>query len=114
MTMRDLVLRCRALLNPRRAERELDDELAFHVECETRKLVDRGLDPVEARRQALARFGSRTATADDCRDERGTGGIEAITRDLMYAVRTWRRAPMAAITIVLTVALGLGLVTIAF
>ena len=112
--MRDLVLRGRALLNPRRAERELDDELAFHVECETRKLVDRGLDPVEARRQALARFGSRTATADDCRDERGTGGFEAITRDLLYAVRTWRRAPMAAITIVLTVALGLGLVTIAF
>ena len=114
MTFRDLMLRGRALLNPQRAERELDDELAFHVECETRKLVNRGLDPIDARRQALARFGSRTATADDCRDERGTGGIDAVVRDLAYAVRTWRRAPAAALTIVLTVALGLGLVTIAF
>ena len=69
MTFRDLLLRGRALLNPQRAERELDDELAFHVECETRKLVDQGLAPIDARSQALARFGSRTATADDCRDE---------------------------------------------
>jgi predicted permease len=114
MTFRDLLLRGRALLNPQRAERELDDELAFHVECETRKLVDQGLAPIDARRQALARFGSRTATADDCRDERGTGGIDAIARDLLYAVRTWRRAPLAAVTIVLTVALGLALVTVAF
>jgi len=114
MMFRDLVLRGRALLKQQRVERELDDELAFHVECETRKLVDQGRDPVEARRQALARFGSRTATADDCRDERGTGGLDAVVRDLAYAVRTWRRAPLAAVTIVLTVALGLALVTIAF
>jgi predicted permease len=114
MTVRDLGRRLRALVHRSAVERELDDELAFHVECEMRKLVDRGIDPIEARRQAMARFGSRAAVADDCRDERGTGGVEAIGRDLVYAVRTWRRGPLAAVTIVLTVATGLALVTVAF
>lgn len=40
MHLRDLKLRALALFRPRRVERELDDELAFHLECETRKLVE--------------------------------------------------------------------------
>jgi predicted permease len=114
MTVRDFVRRLRALIRRSAVDRELDDELAFHLECETRKLVERGVAPGEARRQALARFGSRAAAADACRDERGTGGVEAVVRDLGYAVRTWRRAPLAALTIVLTVATGLALLTVAF
>jgi len=114
VTVHDLFLRIRALVNPRRAERELDDELAFHIECEAQKLVAHGLSPDDAHARALARFGSRTVAADECRDERGTGGLDAVVRDLAYAVRTWRRAPLAAATIVLTVALGLALVTMAF
>jgi hypothetical protein len=39
---------------------------------------------------------------------------EALVRDVLYAFRTFRRAPFAALTIVLTVALGLGLVTLVF
>ena len=39
MTLKDLKLRARALLAPRRVEQELDEELAFHIECETQKLV---------------------------------------------------------------------------
>jgi hypothetical protein len=35
-------------------------------------------------------------------------------RDILYALRTFRRAPLAALTIVGTVALGLGLITMAF
>ncbi|HTM05336.1 MAG TPA: ABC transporter permease [Vicinamibacterales bacterium] len=114
MTRRDLMLRLRTLFRRAAMEHELDEELRFHIECETAKLVARGIAPGDARRQALARFGSRAAVADDCRDERGTGGVETIARDLIYALRTWRRAPLAAVTIVLTVALGLALVTIAF
>ncbi|HMD35746.1 MAG TPA: hypothetical protein VKH42_12295, partial [Vicinamibacterales bacterium] len=35
-------------------------------------------------------------------------------RDLRYAFRTFRRAPLAALTIVITIALGLGLVAVVF
>jgi predicted permease len=109
-----LMLRVRARVRRRAAEEELDEELRFHVECETAKLVGQGVEPDDARRQARARFGSRAAVADACRDERGTAGVEAVARDLVYAVRTWRRAPLAAVTIVLTVATGLALLTVAF
>ena len=54
MTLRDVRLRLRALLTPRRAERDLHEELAFHVECETKKLIDEGMAPAEARSRAQA------------------------------------------------------------
>ena len=114
MTLKDLKLRARALLAPRRVEQELDDELAFHIDCETRKLVKSGMDPADARRQALARFGSVALAADRCRDERGTSFVDNTSRDVLYAFRIFRRAPLFAATVVLTVGLGLGLVTVVF
>jgi predicted permease len=114
MTLRDLVLRLRALLFPRRVERELDEELAFHVERETQKHVARGVSPADARREAHTRFGPVPLAADECRDARGTAGVDDLVRDVLYAFRTFRRAPLVALTIVATVALGLGLVTVAF
>jgi len=114
MTLRDLFLRLRALATPRRVERELDDELAFHIERETQKHLATGLSPANARARALARFGSVPLFADQCRDARGIGFVDDMTRDIPYALRTFRRAPLAALTIVATVALGLGLVTAVF
>ena len=40
--------------------------------------------------------------------------VDDLTRDIRYAFRTFRRAPLAALTIVATVALGLGLVAVVF
>ena len=114
MTWRDLRLRVRALLAPRRVERELDDELAFHLEMETRKHLAAGLSPDDARARARARFGSATVAAEECRDARGTTFIETCLQDVAYALRGFRRTPTVAITIVATVALGLGLVAAVF
>ena len=114
MTLRDLLLRVRALVAPRRVERELDDELAFHIERETQKHIAAGLSPADARTRARARFGSVPLAADQCRDARGTAFVDTLARDILYAFRTFRRAPLAALTIVATVALGLGLVAVVF
>ena len=114
MNLRDLTLRARALFLPNRAERDLHDELQFHIERETRKLIDEGMSPDDARVKARARFGSVTVTADECRDERGTAFIDNTIGDLHYALRTFRRAPLAALTIVVTVAIGLGVVAVLF
>src|SRR6188472_2433502 len=110
LNLRDLRLRARALFAPRRAERDLDDELAFHLEQETRKLVDGGMTAADGRATALARFGSIAAVADDCRDARGTAFVDATIRDIVYALRGFSRAPLVTLAIVSTVALGLGLV----
>jgi predicted permease len=112
--LRDLVLRIRALVAPRRVERELDEELAFHIERETAKHMAAGLSAADARARARVRFGPVPLAADQCRDARGTGFVDDISRDVLYALRTFRRAPLAAITVVATVALGLGLVAAVF
>jgi predicted permease len=114
MRLRDLALRIRALVAPRRVERELDEELAFHIDRETHKHIAAGLSPADARARALARFGPVPLAADQCRDARGIGLVDDLIRDILYAFRTFRRAPLAALTIVATVALGLGLVTAVF
>jgi predicted permease len=114
MNLRDLKLRLRAVIARRRTERDLDEELSFHVERETQKHLASGLRPAEARARARARFGSLPLAADECRDARGTAFVEDCVRDILYAFRTFRRAPLAALTIVTTVALGLGLVAVVF
>src|SRR5262249_59839122 len=68
----------------------------------------------EARRLARVRFGSTAAIADRCRDLRGIGGIETLWQDARYAVRSFRRAPTFALTVVGTIAIGLGLNTAVF
>jgi predicted permease len=114
MNLRDLVLRIRALVAPRRVERELDEELEFHIERETHEHIAAGLSPADARARALARFGPVPLAADQCRDARGIGVVDDLRRDVFYAFRTFRRAPLTALTIVATVALGLGLVAAVF
>jgi putative ABC transport system permease protein len=114
MNLRDLFLRIRALVAPHRVERELDEELAFHIERETHKQIAAGLSPVDARTRALARFGPVPLAADQCRDARGTGLVDDLARDIQYAFRTFRRARLATLTIVATVALGLGVIAVVF
>jgi putative ABC transport system permease protein len=114
MNLRNLLLRIRTRVAPRRAERELDEELAFHIERETQKHISSGLSPIDARTRALASFGPGPLAADQCRAARGTGFVDDLARDILYALRTFRRAPLSALTIVATVALGLGLVTAVF
>ena len=114
MTLRDWTHRLRALVMPRRVERDLHDELSFHIERETKRLIDEGMEPARARNTAKARFGSTTVAADACRDARGTAFVDNTVRDVQYAMRTFRRGPLAAITIVVTVAIGLGVVAVLF
>jgi len=114
MTVRDLILRARAVLAPNRVERDLRDELEFHIDRETRKLIDQGMSPKDAALAAQARFGSITVAADECRDQRGTAVLDHAIGDIHYALRTFKRAPLAAATIVCTVAIGLGLIGVLF
>ena len=51
---------------------------------------------------------------EECRDARGTAFVDDTGRDIRYALRTFKRAPLVAFTIVSTVALGLGLVAVVF
>jgi hypothetical protein len=73
-----------------------------------------GVSRADADARARASFGSVALAADQCRDARGTAFVDDLLRDISYAFRTFRRAPLTALTIVATVALGLGLVAFVF
>jgi predicted permease len=114
MNIKDLWLRLRALARPRRVERELDEELQFHIEMQTRKNRRRGIDDLEARRVALLRFGGMARIAEDCRDARGRRRIENLAQDVRYGLRQFRRNPIFATVVVLSLALGIGVNTALF
>lgn len=98
----------RRLFTRDRLERELDAEMAFHVEEEAARLQEDGVPPDEARRRALAAFGGLEPIREQARDARGTQWVLDLSRDLQYAVRMMRRAPVFAATALLSLAIGIG------
>ena len=104
----DLRYRLRALFNRDSMDRELDDELRFHLEKETAKLVNAGMAPDEARRHARAAFGGVERIKEDTRDARGLAALETFGQDVRYAVRGLAARPVFSAGIVLTLGLGIG------
>ena len=104
----ELRARLRALFRRTAVERELDEELHFHLEQETAKYVRAGVPPVEAERRARAAFGGVSRIKDDARDARGVALLESLAQDLRYAVRGLRNSPAFTIGVVITLGLGLG------
>lgn len=114
MRWTDWKLRLRALFGRERVEQELDEEVAFHLAMEARKYRAQGLGEREAQERARREFGGMDRVKEECRDARGTRWMEMLAQDAGYAVRSYGRTPGFAVTVVATIALGLGLNTALF
>jgi hypothetical protein len=87
----------------------MEEEFRFHVEMETRRLVEtQHLSPDEVRRRALVAFGGMDAHRESMRDERGARWFADLGADVRYAFRSMRRAPGFAIAVAITLGVGIG------
>lgn len=106
--------RLRALFRVRVLENELDEELSYHLAAEQERLVANGMLPSDAAIAARRAFGNTTQLKEQVRDSWGRRWLERMGQDARYAWRSSRRAPAFSSTVVLTIALALGLNTTAF
>lgn len=101
--------RLRDIVRRRAAEVRIDEEMRFHLDMEAERLEREGLSSDEARRRALASFGSAAGHRDAVRDGHRLLLLEDGWRDVRLAVRGLRRDPGHAVVAAGTLAIAIGM-----
>ena len=98
----------------REHDERLREEIEDHIALQTAENLRAGLSPVEARRQAILKFGGIEAVQEDYRAERGLLFIENLLRDVGFAFRVLRKSPGVTAVAIMTLALAIGANAVVF
>lgn len=109
----------RARLMSRRPDRDIDDEIEYHLERRIAEYRAQGMDPAAARERAMHRFGHLSGVRAEgvrveralARRERAGEFLGAAVRDARVAMRSIRKSPGFALTATICIALGVGVTT---
>lgn len=108
------ILRIRSLFRKSAVDSELDSELQFHIDMQTRQNIAQGIRADEARYAARRLFGPVDQMKEECRDERRVNLVAAFVADIRHGVRLLAKNPGFAVTAVATLMLGIGTITAIF
>lgn len=97
-----------SVVSRRNAEREMQEEMAAHLEQAAERFAARGMSTREARLAARREFGNLGVVQEQARDARGARWVDSVGGDIRFAIRQIRRAPLLAATVVLTLMIGIG------
>jgi predicted permease len=106
--LRQLFQRMRSSFASPQLDRDLDAEMATHIELSVEENLRYGMSAEEARRQALIRFGGVEQAKLQHRQARGFQLFDILWLDLRYTFRTMRRDPLFTTIAVLILTLGIG------
>ena len=103
-----LPLLLRSLYSREREERELGDEMQFHLQCQIDEYVAKGMAPEQARYAALRSLGAVEQFKQECRDMRSLSSLEHMQQDLRFGFRMLRRSPGFSLLAILCLTVGIG------
>jgi predicted permease len=113
MRLREILTRIRFSLR-RGPVCELDEELQFHVQRAIDANLALGMPLNESRRRALVEFGGMAQAREETYRQRPSWLLDTALQDMRYAIRGFRRNPAFTLTVIATLALGIGATTAVF